>query len=235
MRPILSRLAATLALTVGGATTAAAHNAWLEDAGAPDRYVVHYGDHGGKPMPYDAAKLKDVQVFDTEGKRVTVERRDADSDIRLQTPGAALLTLSFDNGYWSRTAEGRSVNRPMDAVPGATSGTRALKYHKRVVAWSEHAARAIGQPYELRPVSTTALAAGEKILIQVLINGKPAQGIPVAFTEDGKEAVTDADGMARLTVKPGRNQIWSGKREPVANDPRATQHSIEYSLFFDAS
>lgn len=45
--------------------------------------------------------------------------------------------------------------------------------------------------------------------------------------------LTGADGVAAFVPDPGRNRLRSGRRTPVADDPRMTEMSVEYLLLFD--
>ncbi len=223
-----------LALLLAAVPAARAHTVWLEPGGGAE-YLVRFGGHGGALETYSPEKLVAVMALAADGTPAQAVRIDGGDGVRLRVEGEpALLALHFDNGYWSRTADGASVNRPMTEVEGAVSGVHAVKYHKFIVAWSELAARPIGQPFELVPRSGERPRPGEPLALQVLIDGRPAAGIALAFDEEGREAVSDAQGHASLVVRPGVNRIWAGQRVPLSGDARATQRSTEYILAFDA-
>ena len=235
----LARLTLVGALAAGSGA-ALAHTVWLADDGAPDHFVVEFGGHEGRVESYDPAKLGRVQTFDASGAPLQGDRaaqvtrvKDA-APVRVRAPDAALALVDFDNGFWSKGPDGRSLNRPMHEVPGAVSGTHALKYHKRILVWNEASTRAHGQPFELVPVAAVAPKAGRPVSFKVLIDGRPAAGIWLAFGEAGKLARTDRTGIATLTARSGRNSIWAGRRTPLTGDPAASELSIEYSLVFDA-
>lgn len=231
--PWLLLAATALALLTG--RTAIAHTAWLEADPQGSGYIVRFGGHAGVLENYPAEKLREVTALDSRGQPLAITRDDRDSGVRLAPQGEpALMTLFFDNGYWSRLPNGRSENLPMDQLPGAVSAVRAVKYHKYIAHWDELASQAQGQPFELVPVSGGAPAAGETLTLQVLIDGQPAAGIALAFDGAGEDAVSDARGYATLTARPGVNRIWAGQRLPVADNPQFTELSIEYSLVFHA-
>jgi len=155
--------------------------------------------------------------------------------VRVSVQGAAaVLTLHFDNGIYSRAVGGKSVPKPMNENPGASQGTHAVKYGKFIAAWTDVATRPIGQPFEVVPLAPVAPRAGQPLAVRVLIDGKPAAGVEVARGDAGIDAVkTDADGVARFVPQPGLNRLWAGRRTPVSGDPRFTQLSIEYLLTFE--
>lgn len=227
-------LLALAALTLGG--SAHAHTVWLEaDKVRSGDFLVRFGGHAGKSDTYDAARLGAAAAFDAAGSPLALQRESGSGGVRL-TPSAApaVMTLSFDNGIWSKAAGGRSINKPMTELPGAVSGIHALKYNKTILQWGASATRSFGQPFELVPQSPAAPRAGQPLQLRVLIDGRPAAGIKLAFGEEGADAITDAEGLASIVARPGTNRLWAGQRQPVQGDPRLTERSIEYSLVFVA-
>ena len=234
--PLFRSLSAGLALALlCAAGPAAAHTIWLQADPAHKNYRVMYGGHQGKTETYPAEKLKRVTAFDARGNALNVSRQDRRDGVRIQAPDAAVLLAWFDNGWWSKTDKGRSINKPMDEVPGAVSGVHAVKYHKTIAHWGKPAIQVYNQPFELVPLAAEAPRAGEPLQLKVLLNGKPTAGIKLAFGEEGDDAVSDAEGIATLTARKGVNRIWSGQRLPLADDARGTESSIEYSLVFTAA
>lgn len=233
VRPLVLTFAAAL-LLAGGVSAARAHTVWLEPGDGAE-FLVRFGGHAGVLENYSPDKLIEVRAVAADGAALAMDRTDGAEGVRLRVRGEpALMALHFDNGYWSKTADGASVNRPMTEVEQASSGVRAVKYHKSILAWGELAARPLGQPFELVPVSGERPRPGQPLTLRVLVDGRPAPGIALAFDEEGRETVSDAQGLASLVVKPGVNRIWAGQRIALTDDPRATQHSTEYTLVFDA-
>lgn len=222
-------------LAVAGGT--AAHTAWLEPvADAPNEFVLLFGGHEGKLESYAAEKLKTVDAWDANGKPVEVTRAVRDGAVRVRANAApALLAVHFDNGIWSRGADGKSVQKPVNENPGAKEGTRAVKYGKTIANWSPFAARSVGQPFEVVPVSAEPPRTGRPWPLRVLIDGKPAADVEVSRGEQGEDSVrTGPDGVANFVPRAGLNKVWAGRRTPVTGEPRYTQLSIEYLLVFTA-
>jgi nickel transport protein len=142
--------------------------------------------------------------------------------------------MHFDNGIYTRTADGRSVNRPMSQIDGAVSAINALKYHKTVRIWTDVVTRPQGQPFEVVPISSTPPEAGVPMKVKVLIDGNPAKGIRVGRDERSARSETGPDGVAVFIPVAGSNRLWAGQRTEVADDPDFTQLSIEYLMTFDA-
>jgi len=233
LHTLLSKGVIAVAL-VGTAGTVLAHTAWLEPAGGDGQYRVVFGGHEGKTEPYAASKVGAVSAFATNGAALAVERRDTADGVQLQVGGkAAVLLMRFDNGIWSKPDGGRSVNKPMNEVAGATSGVHAMKYHKTIAQWTDSAFRAWGQPFELVPVELVQPQAGVPLKLRVLVDGKPAAGIKLAIDEDAPGVTSDAEGLASIVPSAGFNKIWAGQRTEVKGDPRYTTLSIEYILGFE--
>jgi ABC-2 type transport system permease protein len=169
--PLILAFATLLALL--GSRAALAHSVWLEANPQGPGHVVRFGGHAGVLEDYPAEKLQQVHAYDRQGAELGVVRHDRADGVRLVPEGdAALMTLFFDNGYWSRLDSGRSENRPMDQVPGAVSGVRAVKHHKSILHWNAQASRPLGQAFELVPLADRKPRAGQPLELQVLIDGR---------------------------------------------------------------
>jgi nickel transport protein len=232
------RRTAKLAATLGvlAVSPVGAHTVWLERADdASDHFEVRFGGHAGKEEPVVPAKLKAIDALDADGRPLRVTRTDRVDGVTIAVAGpAALITVHLDNGIHTRPPNGPSVEKPLDEVPGATRATYALKYHKTIVRWAPVVTRAVGQPFEVVPVSAALPRAGEPMRIRVLLEGRPAVGVRVGADEDPGEggAVTDSKGEAVFRPQPGFNKLWSGRRSPVAGNAKYTELSYEYLLGF---
>lgn len=211
---------------------ALAHNVWLEpDAGGS--YLVQFGGHEGALESFRPEKLKSVQAFDQRGRSIAVKVESREGGVRVQPERqAALLAVHFDNGYFSRVGDGPMVEKPMTENPGATSGVHAVKYHKSIIVWGAFAGQALGQPFEIVPRAHQTPHAGQPLRVQVLLDGKPAEGIRLSLGEKGAPVTTAADGTATVTPTAGINHLLAIRRTPVAGDARTTSLSYEYLLSF---
>lgn len=230
------RAAACLMLVVSA--TAGAHTVWLESTpGNAREFRVMFNGHGGKVEPADPKKLKSAEARDAQGKALEVTRVDAADGVTLTVSGEpALVAVFLDNGIHSRKPEGPSVELPMNEVPGAIKSTRAIKYHKTILAWPRSVTQALGQPFEVVPLDAQQPVAGKPFRVRVLLEGKPAAGVKLGAGEDGGAAapVTDAQGVAAFVPAAGFNKMWAGRREQIAGNPAYTELSYEYLLGFTA-
>lgn len=226
--------AAALAAALGGTPLAHAHNVWLEPD-AQGGYVVQFGGHEGRLETFPADKLRSVQAYDLRGRRIAMAVQAQPGGARV-TPErqAALLAAHFDNGYFSRAGDGPMVNKPMDENPGATSGVHAVKFHKTFIQWGIISKKALGQRFEIVAKTHLTPQAGEPVQFQVLLDGKPREGVRVSLGEKGAPANTDANGLVTVKPEAGVNQLLAIVRLPVSGDPKTTSLSYEYLLAFPA-
>lgn len=230
----VSLLLATLALLLPSLVHA--HTVWLRAGEQAGSWKMLFGGHEGKIVGYAPEKLTSVAGVAANGGKVGVSRTMGQDGFFRLTPEAAtsLIVIAFDNGIHTRRSDGPSIEKPMNEVPTAISAVKAQKFHKTIVRWDGQANRAVGQPFEVVPVSATQPRAGAAMQVKVLIDGKPAPGIGIAHDEEGKDVVTDAQGIASFAPRAGYNKLWAGQRTDVADNPAYTQLSIEYTLGFEA-
>ncbi len=215
-------------------TSAAAHTVWLE-AQPSGAYRVFFGGHAGKLEPYSADRLKTVDAYAVDGTPIKVVRSGAADDVWI-TPEqpAAVIGMHYDNGIYAGGPGVRSVNLPMDQVPGADRATHAVKHHKTIVQWVEVVTQPIGQPFEITPLSAQTPKAGQPMPLRITLDGRPAAGIRIGRGEAGADGITDDRGVVSFVPAPGFNRVWAGKRIPVHGNPQYTELSYEYALGFDA-
>jgi nickel transport protein len=220
------------------ASSALAHTVWLEplDARAGE-YRVVFGGHAGKIESYKPEKLKTVEAVDAQGKKLAVTQTVAADGVHVHVDGpAAMITMHFENGIFTNTGTGPTIEKPMNEVPNAKSANYTVKYNKTIVAWSPLVTKAVNQPFEVVPLDATKPVSGKPMRVLVLQDGKPAPGIKLGRGEEGKvdDPVTGADGIAAFVPVKGANKLWAGKRMAVENNPKYTASSYEYVLGFNA-
>lgn len=230
----LARIAAVFWLSAAALPPARAHNVWLEPD-ANGAYVVQFGGHEGRLEAFVPEKLKSVQAYDLRGRAIDVAVQPLPGGARVKPARqAAMLAAHFDNGYFSKAGDGPMVNKPMNENPGATSGVHAVKFHKTFIQWGVISKRNLGQAFEMVALTHRTPNAGEPVQFQVLLDGKPREGVRVSLGEQGEPVHTDAQGVVSVTPKAGANQVLAIVRLPVAGDPMTTSLSYEYLLAFVA-
>lgn len=220
-------------------SSALAHTAWLVPvkSGSTNsaQFQVYFGGHAGKLESYPAEKVRSIDAIDSNGNPLTVWRTMQDDKMQVRVDGnPALLLMHFNNGIYTRTAQGESVNMPMSQVEAPLSAVNAIKYHKTINQWSTIAMQAQRQPFEVIPMSASVPKAGQPMKVKVLIDGKPVQGIEIGKGENTAETKTNDEGIAEFMPTKGFNKLWAGKRTKVSANPDYTELSIEYLLTFNA-
>jgi len=231
MKQLIRTLSLSILASAAVALPAAqAHDAWpvAQEGG----YAIVYG-HQGKQENYVNEKVRQIAAFDAQGQALRAERHDTDKGVHFTVQGEpAVLTLEFDNGYWSKTTRG-SVNLPKNEAEGALSAAHVVKFSKTVLGFSPAAATARGQQLEILPLSAQAPKAGDALPVQVLWDGKPLPHARLMRGHDDEKPVsTDAQGKASLPVESGR-QAWSVMhKQALQGDPKADEYSASANLIF---
>lgn len=214
---------------------AAAHDAWLEAAGAD--FVVRYG-HGDKHDSYAVDKVRDVRLLDAAGKTLASARRIEADTVRVGSQGRpALATLLFDNGYWSRTSmDTPSKNVAKNELPGAITGSHSVKTHKLVLEWTPAVGQAQGQRLEIVPLAGAAPSVGTALPVQVLWDGQPLAGAKLKRGGYDKDPgfATDAQGRTAVPVAAGRQMLVVSHSVDLVADPRADKATWSANLVFVA-
>lgn len=214
---------------------ASAHDAWI--ALPPAGPEIRFG-HVGEPEALDATRVRQVEALDADGKVLTVVQVPGERAVRLTIEGrAALIALAYDNGYWTRApGASASVNLPRNEVAGARSGAHVVKFGKTVVQWSPVVTRPLGQVLEIVPLAESAPAAGDRLAVRVLWQGRPLAGARVLYDSAAARppvARADDTGRAEVPVSRGSQFLSVSHRAPLADDPRADSESVSANLVFE--
>jgi nickel transport protein len=230
------------AATLGLGAAVHAHTVWLEPAAAQhpgeSRWEVRFGGHQGRVVAFEPGKLQSVEAWDAAGRPLASARQAGTDGVTVAIRGTpATVAMHLDNGIHSRVANGPSVEKPMDEVPGATKATWAPKWYKAILAWNDRSTLPIGQRFEVVPLAATPPRAGQPMQVRVLIDGRPAAGVRIGHGEEPPEGATPtgADGVGTYVPTHGANRVWAGRRDPVAGNPRYTELSYEYVLAFEVA
>ena len=228
--PLLHHLLFAAACTIAGA--AAAHDAWIEPR--EGGFQVVFG-HDDKLEPAAAAKIKSLAAINASGVALPVKIDAGDSPKFTVGGQPTLLTLHYDNGFWSKTTEG-SKNLPRNEVPGAISSSHAVKFGKTLVGWGVAITKAQGQQLEIVPFVGEAPSIGGSVQVQVLWNGKPLAGAKLKSSEysgTDKDIVANAEGKAAVPVVKGRNTIQVAHKLELPGDLKADVLNTSANLIFD--
>lgn len=231
LRRILLALAAVGALT----STAHAHGIWT--AQRHGDLAIVYG-HGAGDDAYKPEKVKSAVSYLASGeKRDSKVLPQAKNVLVEPTLDAVALTVTLDNGIWTKDADGKSVNKPKSQVTGAQSASYSIKINTTILK-SGASPKPTGQGLEIVAlVDPMTLKMGDDLPVQVFADGKPLAGIPlyVDYVNDGhaKSNKTDADGKVTLFVRnDGLNVIGVSYAKATPGNAEVDQVSYFATLSF---
>ncbi|MGL4236520.1 DUF4198 domain-containing protein [Tabrizicola sp.] len=225
------------ALIAGLAPAAAlAHGVWLQSQHG--ELAVVYG-HGAEQDSYDTTKITSVMVCPDGTACVKAPLNQHGSHATLAVPEApSVITVAFDNGFWSKDAAGEWHNMPKDAVAGATEGGQYLKHAIYLTGPVASVGTPLGQVLEIVPLSDPyALKAGDELAVQVLFDGAPLAGAEIVAdyvnATDAAAAIADAEGKAMVVIRnQGLNVLAVSHAAPHADAAKADETGHTATLSF---
>lgn len=231
----IAALALVMTLAAGQAR---AHRVWV--AKRCDKYCIGYGE-GSSDNAYAPAKVEKVVGYDARGRQVDVAVLPREDHVGLEpSEGVAIISIFFNNGYWSKDANGKYVNKPMNEVPGSSSGNLTLK--NNVTYLAPGAEPLVVKEFALQivpSVNPASLKMGDTLEVTVLKDGKPLAGAPVIadiINDFDGTVETGADGKAVVTVRNNALNVIGVELDfPIANaDGKATGEAYFSTIAFVA-
>jgi uncharacterized GH25 family protein len=224
-----------LAVLLAGTAGANAHGAWVAQRHG-DLAVVYghgAGDDAYKPEKVTAAKAA-TAAGEAREVRIVPQAKNALLDVPKD---AATLTVVFDNGFWTKGADGKYVNKGKRDVPGGQGTSHSLKTNTTILAKGT-APKAQGLPLEIVPlVDPLSLKMGDDLPVRVLYQGRPLSGVSLYpdYVNDGhaESGKTDADGRVTLFVRnDGLNVIGVSHSVPAPDHPDVDRVGLFATLSF---
>lgn len=205
-RLLLSALA--VCAWFGSAGSAAAHSMWLtEKAGGLE---VQYG-HENALDPYKPDRVIDIRALSASGTPLPPMVQRSETAVTVGIKDVALVSATYDNKIWTKSAARGWVNQSRSEVPDGSQSGQSIKFTKVYLAPLRDFIKPAGQALEIVPQADPAsLKAGDRLRVQILLNGKPLAGAKVAtnmfdYTSSAEEATTDGNGIVTATVPVGRS------------------------------
>lgn len=221
---LVRSLSLALALSAAISPVAQAHGLWIAQRHGDQALV--YG-HGATDEAYDPQKITELKAYDANFKPVDLKRETADDHVFVDTDERhAVITAVMDNGFWTEKTDGSWEQKSKaEATDGKHTG-RYFKYATSIVGHAHGAFKPFGMPLEIVPLADpTSMKAGDKLMIQVLSDGKPAADAKVTAeyttASDAPILKTDAEGKVTIEI---RNQ---GLNVVVASTSEKTPESAE--------
>lgn len=208
-----------VALTMSSSSVFA-HGIWV--AQRLDKPTIVYG-HLAEDGTYDPARVKAVVGYGADGDAMQVDIKRAEQNVSLGVlDGTAVISTTFDNGFWIKNAEGVWQNVGKTEVPDGTDSHQPLKFNTHILGPVEGGFQPTGAALEIVPLADpTSLHLGDNLPIQVLFNGKPFANAKVIndYINDAHRTVTaDAEGKVTLKVLSEGVNVLAVEREQATTD-----------------
>jgi len=244
---------ALVTLAVTGAVSALhAHDIAVFPVAGGDglRLRVKYG-HPGDYQSTVAGKLVSLDAYSPGGERRSFAGRLRADDLALLTaplvevaaPGTWVFATFYDNGFFLRTDDDRTVNTTRAEYPSAKSATHNLKYGKALAVVGGRSGagfdRVVGHRLELVPTADPfTIARGGALDVRVIFDGKPLAGAkvfsyPERDTDTPATVTADAAGIARVALDRAGTFIIGSEHGVASRHPDlATRDVYAASLVF---
>lgn len=216
------------------------------------RLRVRYG-HPGDYQETVPGKLVTLEATAPAGDRHSFAGRLRPEGITLLTsalpelsaPGTWLFSVFYDNGFFLRTEDGRSVNTTRAEYPAAKTATHNIKFGKALLAVGSSGAgydRRVGHRLELVPKADPfKVTRGGTLDVEVVFDGKPLAGASVIVypereTDKPLTLKTDQSGVAKVPLdRPGTFIIGAEHGADSRHPDLATRDVYAASLVFTRS
>jgi nickel transport protein len=212
--------------------------------------AVKYG-HPGDYGPTIAGKLIELDAFSPSGERRPLAGRVRPDGTSLVTAplekaagdqGTWVFASFYDNGFFVKTADGRSVNTTRADYPSAETATHNLKFGKALLrngGDSRGFERVVGHRLELVPRGDPfASGMGGELRVEIQFEGKPLAGATVYLYADAAAAdttthVADRAGIVRVPLSRGGTHVLSVSHDVASRHPAlATRDVYAATLVF---
>ena len=213
--------------------TANAHDVWLERD--VQSYTLVYG-HVGEPESSEPDKVKAVRKFFRSGKFLSEMPERVDDRVVL-TPASdvTMITVEYDNGYWTRTEGIEWENQSKRHFEKFQESSHSVKFNKNMLIWTDQMREPVGMMFEMVPKANPwALNGDQRLSLQVLLRGRPLQDAVVEVHGDDGAYKTDSNGYVTVPINGGHamQHIAAYHRAPLSEDPDADELSLSANLVF---
>jgi nickel transport protein len=206
-----------------------AHDVWIEPQNQGFSVLV---GHQKSVEPYSPDKVKDIKAFISKGL-LPVYLKPQETQLDFTVEGKpVLITLYFDNGFWSKSPDGKWLNLPKTAVSNPQKTTHAHKFAKTVLRWEEMTFSPINQLLEIVPKKKEH----NELVVQVLFEGNPLSNVSVYYdlADQGKESSvkTDEQGFAKIVLTHKGKQFVTVEHKLKTAEVETDENSWVTNLVF---
>ena len=198
-------------------------------------YSAQFWAHG-KYDNFDIKQLKGATAYDQNNQEIKTGIDYSKGTQLFMAKKPAMIALSFDAGYWTRTDKGYENIEPSKYKGMVFNTLKSIKYGKRYFSWSDSFINPVGLSMEVVPlINPLNMKKGEKLPVLVLKDGEALQnaGFETSDYED-LDIKTNKFGIAYIPVKSTGLQIIAAKYySSEINDPNVNNITIQSSISFE--
>jgi nickel transport protein len=230
---MLLKQSLTAALMLGAATAASAHATWI--AQRSGEYAVVHGEGSATDEAYKPEIVSAPLAFDKSGAPLAVTLNPLATSMQVKpAEGSAILSVVYDEGWWTEDAKGEWHNAPADGFVDFKGTGHYSTYPVAYIAATD-AQKPVGHLLEIVPLADpTKLSMGDKLEVLVLLEGKPVEGVAVTndvLTDwDISSTLTDAEGKATVTVANNGLNVLQYYHEVKVSDKEVAGHQAVLSF-----
>jgi nickel transport protein len=197
-------------------------------------YSAQFWAHG-KYTDFKLKQLKGATAYDQNNQEIKTGIDYSKDATILMAKKPAMIALSFDAGYWTKTDDGYKNIDPSKYKGVVFNTLKSIKYGKRYFQWSDKFTNPVGLGMEVVPLTNPLkIKKGEKLPVLVLKDGAVLQnaGFETSDYED-LDIKTNKYGIAYIPVKNSGLQIIAAKYyADEVNDPNVNNITIQSSISF---
>jgi nickel transport protein len=228
----------TLAM-LSAAAAAQAHGIWFAERSSQTAIIYGHGAEDSDPIRrFD--KFKSIGALDAQGQTAAAQWKKTEH-LLLADVGkeAAVVTATLDNGYWTKSPEGKWINKGHDEVPGGTQSGRYLKYTTHLRTDLDKPLAPIeGHRLQILPVAAKLPHhINQRMTVRVLFDGKPAVGakfIRCYMSEpEAKPIVVGKNGLVSFQVRNQGLNVPAVAFDAPSEDPaKSSKTGMHATLSF---
>lgn len=182
-----------------GYNNAVAHDVWLEHNHSD--FDLVYG-HVGELETLEPEKVRVIRAYSANGREIAISTHSDKASMKVKPvskPG--MITIDYDNGFWTRVDATNWENRSKRHFPGYKDASHSIKFNKNLMAWNNSFSQPVGQWFEIVPLASPLSAGkGDDIKLQVLHNGEPLADAAVEVHGFDDSFKTDKHGKVNVPV-----------------------------------